>query len=94
MASRPRKTPARKAPKSDAPIDEGESFDPTAPARRGPLTDFSQASERSETAGGFGEAPQADFDASEAFSGPIGSWAEAIERASETKAERGADGEE
>ena len=93
MASRPRKTPARKAPKSDAPIDEGASFDPTAPARRGPLTDFSQASERSETAGGFGEAPQADFDASEAFSGPIGSWAEAIERASETKAERVADGD-
>ncbi|MCK5934135.1 MAG: excinuclease ABC subunit UvrB [Fulvimarina manganoxydans] len=93
MASRPRKTPARKAPQSDAPFEEGDSFDPTAPARRGPLTDFAQASERADSAGGFNEAPQAEFDASEALSGPIGSWAEAIERASETKAERTADGD-
>ncbi|EAU40981.1 excinuclease ABC subunit B [Fulvimarina pelagi HTCC2506] len=58
-------------------FDEESAFDPTRPARRG----------------GFGEAPQAAFDASEAFSGPIGSWADEIAKTAETRAERTADGD-
>nr|WP_322187787.1 excinuclease ABC subunit UvrB [Fulvimarina sp. 2208YS6-2-32] len=65
-------------------------FDPTAPARRGTKADAPKAAEPS----GFGEAPQAAFDASEAFSGPIGSWAEAIAKTTETRAERAADADQ
>ena len=90
MASRPRKTPVRSAKTDDASFEESEAFDPTRPARRGPLTDFADASERLDPQG-FGETPQAEFDASEAFSGPIGSWAEEIAKTAETRAERTAD---
>ncbi|MEN3793747.1 excinuclease ABC subunit UvrB [Fulvimarina sp. MAC3] len=81
MASRSRTSPSRKpASRSSEPegFDEEAAFDPTRPARRG-------------SPDGFGEAPQAEFDASEAFSGPIGSWAEEIAKTAETRAERTAD---
>ena len=89
MASRPRKAPRRPStgPRDEAP----DVFDPSAPPRRGPLQDFADASERDETAGGFGEAPQAGFDSGESLSGPISGWADEIAKATETKAERTAD---
>ncbi|MBP0617391.1 excinuclease ABC subunit UvrB [Jiella mangrovi] len=92
MASRPRKSP-RRPESSDSAPDE-PAFDPSAPARRGPLQDFSEASTRADDAGerqGFGEAPQASFDAGEAYAGSISGWAEEIARATETTAERAAD---
>ncbi|WP_407936827.1 excinuclease ABC subunit UvrB [Jiella pelagia] len=90
MASR-----SRKAPRPASADDTGDVFDPSAPARRGPLQDFSSASEPADDAsggsGGFGEAPQAGFDSGESLSGPISGWADEIARGTETKAERAAD---
>ena len=90
MASR-----SRKAPRPASAEDTGDVFDPSAPARRGPLQDFSGASEPADDAsggsGGFGEAPQAGFDSGESLSGPISGWADEIARGTETKAERAAD---
>ena len=90
MASRPRKAPRRPAA-SDDDATAPDVFDPSAPARRGPLQDFSDASERADGAPGFGEAPQAGFDSGESLSGPISGWADEIARGTETKAERSAD---
>ncbi|MCB8836497.1 excinuclease ABC subunit UvrB [Aurantimonas sp. VKM B-3413] len=69
---------------------------PPKKSRRSPITDFSDASEPIRPDGrgpgsGFEEAPQAAFDASEAFSGPVSGWADEIARAAETTAERAAD---
>ncbi|NDW07304.1 excinuclease ABC subunit UvrB [Jiella pacifica] len=92
MASRPRKSPRRPASSGSAP--DEPAFDPSAPARRGPLQDFSEASTRADDAGerqGFGEAPQAAFEAGEAYAGSISGWADEIARATETRAERAAD---
>ncbi|RFC64371.1 excinuclease ABC subunit UvrB [Fulvimarina endophytica] len=90
MASRPRRPAPQKAVSDTATSGEDAAFDPTRPARRGPLTDFADASERLDPKG-FGEAPQAGFDASETLSGPIGSWAEEIARNAETRSQRTAD---
>ena len=93
MASRPRRSPRRPADDPRQPTDEAP-FDPGAPVRRGPLTDFSDASERAgdgSRGGGFGEAPQASFDAAGEFAGPISGWADEIARGTETRAERAAD---
>jgi excinuclease ABC subunit B len=71
MASRPRQTRPAK------PLPDEAHFDPGAPARRGPLQDFADASERLPGAG-FGEAPQAGFDGGESLSGPVSGWADSI----------------
>ncbi len=68
MASHPRKTPA--APAGDR-------------RRRGPLTDFLDASEPAD--GGFGEAPQAPFEGVP-WSGSVSDWAREMERAAEAEA--------
>ncbi|ORE93998.1 excinuclease ABC subunit UvrB [Aurantimonas sp. 22II-16-19i] len=95
MASIPRKAPRRPAASrnaaSEAAAEAADVFDPSAPARRGPLQDFSDASERADGAPGFGEAPQAGFDAGAPLSGPISGWADEIARGTETQAERSAD---
>ncbi|MEH6718261.1 MAG: excinuclease ABC subunit UvrB [Aurantimonas endophytica] len=70
MASRPRQTRPAKSLPDEAP------FDPGAPARRGPLQDFSDAAERQPD--GFGEAPQANFDSGTPLDGPVSGWADAI----------------
>ena len=93
MATRPRRSPRRPADDPREPTDEAP-FDPGAPVRRGPLTDFSDASTPAEDGSrgdGFGEAPQASFDAAGEVAGPISGWAGAIARGTETKAERAAD---
>ncbi|MEX6506696.1 excinuclease ABC subunit UvrB [Jiella sp. M17.18] len=71
---------------------------PPKKSRRSPITDFTDAAEPIRPAGrgpgsGFEEAPQASFDASEAFSGPVSGWADEIARAAETDAEKTADAE-
>ncbi|MCQ0989150.1 excinuclease ABC subunit UvrB [Jiella marina] len=94
MASRPRKAPRRPASADRDDASDDAVFDPSAPPRRGPLSDFSDASERADEPSGFEEAPQAGFDSGEAFSGPISGWADEIAKNAETRAERTADAEQ
>ncbi|MBO0902595.1 excinuclease ABC subunit UvrB [Jiella sonneratiae] len=96
MASRPRNAPRRSAPADRDGVGDEPVFDPSAPARRGPLGDFSDASARADgpRAGGFGEAPQAGFEAGASLAGPISGWADEIARSAETKAERAADADQ
>ncbi|MEC5324016.1 excinuclease ABC subunit UvrB [Aurantimonas sp. A3-2-R12] len=86
MASRPKPT----RPRPPANTADEPPFDPSAPARRGPLQDFADAAEPTRPAG-FEEAPQASFDGVPA--GPLSGWADEIAQAATVDAERKADAE-